>query len=92
MDKLIELVKVIWRNPKVTLPILFLFFPSLAGNFWLLDELYGDPAKPVIVAEPLPAIQPFNGPYNEVVTLHSHPELSKEIDDKLKAHERGPLH
>ena len=87
MDKLIELIRVIWRNPKVTIPILFIVFPSLAGNAWFISGLYTEPepVKPIedLIAAPrvmneivIPKMQP-----------HVHPLI--EHDHELKSHEHS---
>lgn len=68
MDKLIELAKVIWRNPKVTLPILFVVFPSLAGNLWFLSNT-SEPVHKIELPKVERLAKPIPAPITKTVKI-----------------------
>ena len=88
----IEWIRMILKNHIAFLAI-WAAISGIAGY-----QMYRDiPDEPNVIKLPLPAIRVIEDkPYNEIVSPthkpHTHPEISKEIDDKLNAHKNGSLH
>jgi hypothetical protein len=95
-------VKLFLENKWVTVVLLTALFPSLAGNIYKSAPPSVKPAK-VAEKSPETVIEEITKPapvMTEIVIPtykpHTHPEIIKEIDDKIKKalsdHERGSLH
>ena len=74
---------------------------TFAGSIWMnvnnmatyVPEREAIPAIRVIEDKPYNEIViPTHEPHTHQLSAHSHPEILKELDERLKAHKDGSLH